>query len=330
VLYWRGRVAYVQGDTQTAITYAEQSLAIADRLEDEALSAPPVNLLGRSYVTSRLDCTRGSQLLARSTEQMHQIGNRTEAATAAGFAGYAFGLLGAFQSALAYVERGVELARELRDPFAEAAALLYRAIMYYQQGAWTQSLADFDAARRVAEGVGDHFRVYIVNYWEGWTYTRAGAPAAGRALLEQALTFAEQIGTTFSLAQVKACLAASSLGLGELDTVPALCQEALQIAEETADRFAQAVAFRALAEALARGTALDREQAEQAMGEALRLFKEGKFRPELARSYVCYAHLLQQWGQAGQARACLTEAIAMFQEMGMDWDRTQAEQMLAS
>jgi len=69
VLYWQGRLAYVRGDLQTAITYAEQSLSIADRLEDETLSAPPVNLLGRSYAM-RWDAVRGSQLLARSTTQM--------------------------------------------------------------------------------------------------------------------------------------------------------------------------------------------------------------------------------------------------------------------
>ena len=325
VLYWQGRLAYVRGDLPTAITYAEQSLVIADRLADETLSAPPVNLLGRSY-TMRWDCVRGSQLLARSTAQMHQIGNRIEEATAAGFAAVAFGLLGQFAQALAYGDRGVELARALTNPFAEAAALHYRGILD-QQGAWTQALADYDAARRVAEGAGDHFRVYLVNLWEGWTYTRAGDPAAGRVLLEQALTFAEQIGTVFFVALGKTWLAVCHLALGELDTVPALCQEALRVAAETSDRFAQAVAHRALAEALTLGTAPDRQQAEQAMVEAIRLFKELEFRPELARSYVCYARLFQQWGQQDTAAHYLSEAISMFQEMGMAWDLAQAEEV---
>jgi predicted ATPase len=326
VLYWRGRLAYVRWDMQTAITSAEQSLEIADRLGDEALSAPPVNFLGRIYVAQR-NCVRGSQLLARSTEQMHQIGNRAEEATAAGFAGYAFGYLGAFQPALAYTERGVELARDLHDPFAEAAALFYRSMVYDQQGAWAQALADFDTARRVAEEVGDHFRVYLVNIFAGWAATKAGEPVAGRDLLEQALAFAEQIGTTFDVALGKACLAACSLALGELDTVPALCQRALREGEQTSDRLAQAVASRALAEAVALGTAPDRQQAEQTMGDAIRLFKELEYRPELARSYVCYARLLQQWGQQATAAHYLTEAISLFQELGMLWDLAQAEQV---
>src|SRR5262249_9735175 len=53
VLYWLGRIHYARGDLQTAITYAEQSLEIADRLGDDTLAAPPVNLVGRvSYMQS--------------------------------------------------------------------------------------------------------------------------------------------------------------------------------------------------------------------------------------------------------------------------------------
>ncbi|MBV8573822.1 MAG: AAA family ATPase, partial [Acetobacteraceae bacterium] len=46
VLYWQGRIGYVRGNFADALALAEQSLAIADRLADETLSAPPANLLG--------------------------------------------------------------------------------------------------------------------------------------------------------------------------------------------------------------------------------------------------------------------------------------------
>ncbi len=321
ILYWQSRLAYVRGDLQTAIPFAEQSLELADGLADETLSAPPVNLLGRIY-TMRWECARGSQLLARSTAQMHQLGNRAEEATAAGFAGLAFGFLGDFGSALPYADRGVEIARDLHDPFAETAALHYRSMVCDQQGAWGQALMDWDTARRVAEGVGDRFRVYMVSLWPGWAATKAGDPALGRGLLEQALGLADQLGTTFQVALGKAFLAACRVALGELDTVPALCQEALQ----AADRLARAVASRALAEAVSRGTAAPLPQAEQAMGDAIRVFKELGFRPELARSYVCQARLLRQWGQRETATRYLSEAIGMFSDMGMAWDLERAEQ----
>jgi tetratricopeptide (TPR) repeat protein len=183
----------------------------------------------------------------------------------------------------------------------------------------------YDASRRMAERLGDRFRVYFATLWGGWTYSKSGDAATGRGLLEGALALADQIGTTFQVALGKACLAACRLALGELDTVPALCQEALREGEKTSDRLAQAVAHRALAEAWTLGTAPDRQQAEQAMGEAIRLFKELEFRPDLARTYVSYARLLQQWGQQNTAMHYLADAIGMFEKMGMTWDQTQAE-----
>jgi predicted ATPase len=49
VLYWLGRLQYVLGDSPSAIKYAARSLEIADRLGDETLAAPPVNLMARGY-----------------------------------------------------------------------------------------------------------------------------------------------------------------------------------------------------------------------------------------------------------------------------------------
>lgn len=49
-------------------------------------------------------------------------------------------------------------------------------------------------------------------------------------------------------------------------------------------------------------------------------------RPELARSHVSYARLIEARSKRGRAREHLTRAIGMFREMGMAWDLTRAEQ----
>jgi hypothetical protein len=132
------------------------------------------------------------------------------------------------------------------------------------------------------------------------------------------------------LAQAKAWLSACAVALRD-GAGPALCRDALLMAEKTSDRMAQAVAYRALAEALAQDPAApDRARAEQGMAQSIRLYKEIELNPELARTYVSYARLLQSWGEDGQAKSYLTQAIAMFQEMDMAWDRARAEAMLAT
>ena len=149
--------------------------------------------------------------------------------------------------------------------------------------------------------------------------------------MEEGLRFAEKIGTQFWLALGKAFLAACAVALGE-DTAPSLCRDALLAAEKTSDRLAQAVAHRARAEALTQDRAArDRARAaEQAMAESIRLWKEIEVNPELARTYFSYARLLQGWGEDGQARSYLTQAIGMFQAMEMAWDLDRAEEMLAA
>jgi tetratricopeptide (TPR) repeat protein len=329
VLYWQGRIAYVRGNLSDALALAEQSLAIADRLKDETLSAPPTNLLGRIY-TARWDVARGSQLMAQSAVNMHRIGNRVEEATAAGFACMAFALHGKPAQAGPYGDRAVALAGELTDPFAEAAALQYRGTAYDQQGDWSRAMVDFDTARRAAEAAGDHFRLYMVNLFQGWSHCKAGNPGPGRVLVEHGLGLAEKIGTAFLFALGKAFLVECAVALRE-DDAPALCRDALIEAEKASDRFAQLVAYRSLAEALMQGGAApDRAQAEDAMGESIRLSKEIEFNPELARTYVNYARLLQGWGREEQAKSYLAQAIAMFQAMAMTWDLARAEHVLAA
>jgi class 3 adenylate cyclase/tetratricopeptide (TPR) repeat protein len=316
VLYWRGRLQYVSGDSAGALACATESLAIADRLADDGLAAPPVNLMGRIYAL-RAEFPKSGQLLERSVEQMRRLGNKSEESTAAGLAGWVLGWTGEFARAVPYADQGIRLAQEIQNPFAEAAALLYRGLIHDARGAWPEAIADFARARTVAERVGDRFRAYLAEFSEGQAHTMAGDPARGRTLLEESLTRAQQIGTKFFLAGLKTALANCLIALGELDAVPTLCREAIQIAQETGDRFFGALAHRTLAEALCALTPPDLAGAERALEEAIRIQEEIGARPELARSSLSYARLLDRLGRTEDAVEYRTRAVAMFREMGM-------------
>jgi class 3 adenylate cyclase/tetratricopeptide (TPR) repeat protein len=327
VLYWLGRLAYVRGAFAVATDYAEQSLAIANRLGDERLAALPVNLVGRSYCVMS-DYARGGELMARSVEQMKSLGNLTEEASAAAFAGGAFAVLGEFERALVYVDRGIHLAQRLQNPFVEAAAYFYRALVYGYQGAATEALADCAQARQLAERTGDRFRIYLLQFGEGHAHTMLGNPDRGRTLLEDNIALGKQLGTTALLAWGQALLAVSLLALGKHDGVVPLCQETIRLAEATHDKLAQALAQRMLAEAFGGAAAADAEAAEAAVLEAIRIQRDVGSRPELARSYVTYARLLDRWGRNDEATRHLTDAVAMFRSMRMARELAHAEQLL--
>jgi tetratricopeptide (TPR) repeat protein len=327
VLYWLGRIDYVLSKPQTAIEYAKQSLEIAERLGDDALAAPPVNLMGRLYWQVS-DFPNSSQMLARGVDQMRRLGNKSEEATAAGFAGELFGMMGEFSTAFQYAERGIKVAREIHNPFAEAATNQYRGFVRDQHGDWAQAIEDYENARRIAESAGDIFRVYIVKYYAGQASTMAGDPARGRALLEESLDLAAKIGTKFGLPYQKVYLAGSLLALGELDAISPLCEEAIPLAEEAGDKWIKSLALRTLAEGVSRLDPSNRQEAERAILQAIRIQREIGANSELARTYASYARLLEAWGEKQRAKETLTQAIGMFQEMGMAWDLAQAEQAL--
>jgi predicted ATPase/class 3 adenylate cyclase len=324
VLYWLGRLAYVRGAFQVATGFAEQSLAIADRLGDEDLAAAPVNLMGRScYLTA--EYARASALLVRSVEQMRALGNTTEEATAAGFAGVALAALGNFEQALRYANHGLHLAEGLGNPFVQAAAYNYRAVAYGHQGAGAEAIADCQEARRVAERAGDRFRIYLLQFYEGQAYLMIDDPRRARELLESSIALAKELGTTTLLAWGQGLLASALLALGEDSPVPALCEEAIRLAEDTRDRLANALAHRTLAEALARLASADVDRVERSLRDAIRIHQELGCRPELARSYAAYARLLKGWGRGDEARHYVGEAVDMFRQMGMPRDLARAE-----
>ncbi len=302
VLYWLGRLAYVRGAFQVATGYAEQSLAIASRLADEDLEAPPVNLLGRSYYLMG-DYARASELLVRSVEQMRTLGNSTEEATAAGYAGVALAALGDFGRALSYADHGLQLAEKLGNPFGLAAAYNYRAVAYCHQGDGAKAIADCEAARRVAERAGDRFRIYLLQFYEGpgvhrWSATPA-KPGSGSS---RASRWPRSSEPPRSSPGDRACSRRALLALGEPAAVPALCEEAIRLAEDTRDRLANALAHRTLAEVLAAQSPPDAGRAERAALDAIRIQHELGCRPELARSYVTYARLLYRWHRGEEGK----------------------------
>ena len=319
VLYWLGRLRYVSGDSAGALEYATRSLAIADRLGDDALAAPPVNLMGRIHAL-RAEFGKAGQLLERSVEQMCRLGDKSEESTAAGLAGWVLGWSGEFARAVPYADQGIRLAREIQNPFAEAAALLYRGLIHDARGAWPEAIADFASARTVAERVGDRFRAYLAEFCEGRALTAAGDAARGRVLLEESLARAQQIGTKFFLAGLKTALANCFIALGELDAVPTLCREAIEIARETGDRFFGALAHRALAEGLGALSSPDLARAQDALQDAIRIQEDIGARPELARSFLVYARLLDRMGGMEDATEYRTRALAMLRDMDMVWD----------
>jgi hypothetical protein len=74
--------------------------------------------------------------------------------------------------------------------------------------------------------------------------------------------------------------------LSELEAAVPLCQEAIDLAGEAGGRFGKMLAHRTLAEAIFCQDPADRQGAESALFETIRIQREIGTKPELARRYV--------------------------------------------
>jgi len=155
-----------------------------------------------------------------------------------------------------------------------------------------------------------------------------GEPGRGREILEESSALAEKIGTKFWLAWQKASHAACLCLLGEFERGAQLCQEAIHLGEETNDKYAIAFANRPFAEILSHLEPSNPEKADRAIFQTIRIQQEIDAKPELARSYVTYAHVLTGRGNKEKAKEYLTLAISMFHQMGMAWDLSKADQLI--
>jgi tetratricopeptide (TPR) repeat protein len=164
----------------------------------------------------------------------------------------------------------------------------------------------------------------LLKTFEGEALVESGHPARARELLDDAIAFAERIETKFQLSVAKRSLSAALLALGEPDNALAVCQEAIQLADEAGELLIKSRACQLLVDAGGKLDRIDRQEALQMILEAIRVQEEFGAEPEQARSYAIYARLLRSQGDMGQAEEYYDRAIDMFTRMGMDWDLAQA------
>src|SRR5262249_50770192 len=113
-----------------------------------------------------------------------------------------------------------------------------------------------------------------------------GVQPGGGVCLEKGASLPDRWGPTSGWPWGASYLAACLLALGEPDGVPALCYEAIRVAQEIGDQYPYTLAQRTLAEALFVLDPAHPQAATRAMLEAIQLQQALGAKPELSRSYV--------------------------------------------
>jgi class 3 adenylate cyclase/tetratricopeptide (TPR) repeat protein len=317
ILYWTGRMHFVLGNFDRGVEYGQQALRLAEEVGGgDDLTAEPINLL------ARIHCLRGepapaAQYAARNVGQMHRLGNRVEEAAVSGVLAFACGMSGRYRDAVNAAEQGVMLARGLDHLPTLAACYMYRAVVKGWFNHIQDAVPDFEQAQTISEHVGDLFRRYLVHGWRGEAYALYGDYAEAGKELRQCIVLGDQIGTSFHRGAFLAFGAGVRLHEGDLAGARRAIEEAVHIAVETRQPWAQSIALRVQSEIWLASLPQQLDAAEAAVRAAIDIQVARECRCDLAWSRLVLGRVLQAQGNSAAGLAELVEAKREFEQLGI-------------
>jgi tetratricopeptide (TPR) repeat protein len=242
---------------------------------------------------------------------------------------YALTERGQFAEGIACGREGLRLARELDHPYSIGLMSWNLARLYMVKG-------EVDPARALIEESHELSRQgnFILSsprtIWSlGHLAVLEGRIADGLVLLEQALAAFESVGMRIYQSMVAVDLGAAYGEAGRLDEARACVARALALAREREQRGHVAYALHLAGDLAARAAAPDAAAADSSFREALKLADDLGMRPLAARCHLSLGTLDRGAGNAGETRAHLETAIAMFDAMEMELWRERAERARA-
>src|SRR5262249_54158571 len=149
--------------------------------------------------------------------------------------------------------------------------------------------------------------------------------AEGVALLERAISVAEQRGELFCLVFLKGWLAEAYLASGDPERARRQSEVSLETARAQPQHGTEAWVWRLLGGIAAGTDPPGVQKAETAYREALARASNLRMRPLVAHCHLGLGKLYRRVGDRAKAQEHLTTAAAMYREMGMTFWLEKAE-----
>ena len=170
---------------------------------------------------------RAVGMYAESLTLYRQAGDRRYVAAANDSLGLLLGLQGSYQRAMAVSREGLELYREVEDPWGEAVSLQHLGnLAFWQGGKSRQAQVLIEASLRCFRRLGDALNTGVSLEGLGNIARAVGSVEAAHALLEESLAIFRRIGSRRGVAGALA-------GLGDLGRTESKLAHAAHYYEES-------------------------------------------------------------------------------------------------
>ncbi|HEU5295140.1 MAG TPA: AAA family ATPase [Burkholderiaceae bacterium] len=323
-------VAIIRSDMPTARAAAERLLAQAHALDDERMRVDAHSKLGQTCLhQGELQAARLH--LERSLEAPPAAGDRAAARMApraAAYLAWAYWSGGEPRRAAETCARALALAEHADSPHSKAFALGYVAWVHVQRGELAIAQPLVTEQLRLARDYGLLYWQQVGEHLAGHIQAKQGAPAAGIALMREAIDSMQATGGKVGVPYLFCMLTEAALASGDLDQARAAMGAAAALSQSSGNALYAPEVPRLLgliAQADGADLAAARRQFEHALAIANR---QGS--PALAlRAAFCLARLFAQQGDLAAAITGLRAARNAFPADADGEDVTQADALLS-
>jgi predicted ATPase len=233
--------------------------------------------------------------------------------------------LGYADEALARVRRAAALARASSYPGSLGFAFAFGAMVHVYRG-------ELDDAREQAEALSAHAERHGLPQFRGWAKSwhgsviARGGGAAGIGEMREGLTAQRAIGSEIARPHFLSHLAEALLSIGETSDGLKVVGEALEVIEQTEERFCAAELYRIKGELTlaARGAV---SEAERCFDRAIAIARDQSARSWELRAVMSRARLWREQGRRHEAGQALSAVYAWFTE-GFDTEDLRAARAL--
>lgn len=315
---------------QTAMELGEQSLQLAQRVQDEALLLPAHLAIGVSWFflgNLALACTHMEHTIAIYDPAQHHVlayryGGIDIGVAGHGWYAWALWLRGYPAQARAQITKALSLAQQLAHPYTLARALYYDALLC-QLRRDVQAVHDqADAAITMATAQRFALVQALGPIMRGWAVAVQEHSTEGLVQIRQGLDTYRETGAEFQRPHFLTLLAEASGLLGQPEDGLAALDEALPLMEQTGERYYEAELHRQRGELLL----LRAEKSHQAQGrqeqhdaetcfqQALDVSRRQEAKAWELRAAMSLSRLWQRQGKCDEAYGLLAPIYHWFTE----------------